>query len=52
MIPFLNHRNNFIVTIWSMEHKGNGKLYVVFACRVYKGAVRFSINTTAFKKSR
>ena len=35
-----------------MEHKGNSKLYMVIACWVYKGAVRFSINTTAFKKSR
>ena len=34
-----------------MEHKGNSKLYVVIVCRVYKGAVRFNTNTTAFKKS-
>ena len=49
MIPFLIQRNNFIATIWNI---GNSKLYVVIVCRVYKEAVRFNTNTTAFKKSR
>ena len=35
-----------------MKHEGNSKLYVVIVYRVYKGAVRFNTNTTAFKKSR
>ena len=34
-----------------MKHEGNSEFYVVIVCRVYKGAVRFNTNTTAFKKS-